>query len=308
MIFNATPSSLKGQVILITGAAGGIGASTAMRLAKHGAQLALCDLDQSALNALSARLNNKPLLIHTDVTHLDSCLAAVETARQHFGRIDAVWANAGISAFAPLELMAADAWHRVINVNLLGTYNIIKAALPEIIHARGYVAITASGASWAHSPGHSAYATSKAGVEALANSLRVELADRGVRVGVFHPMWIRTPMVTEKQDQNAAFNAFFNALPAPLRKITEADEFAAVLERAFARRASKVIYPDYNWMLHGIRAFLPTKALTATTRRIAPEIRRIYARQIQDASGQASGLPERYQNSSPPASTQKKPR
>lgn len=286
MSANFALKPLSGQVFLITGAAGGIGSETAVRLAKRGAQLALCDLDEAALTALIVRLDvsnlgGSHLAIKTNVTSMASCQAAVDAAKQYFGRIDVVWANAGISAFAPIELLDFTEWHRVIEVNLLGTYNIIKAALPSVIESAGYVAMTASGASWAHSPSHSAYAASKAAVEALANSMRVELADRGVDVGVFHPMWIRTAMVTEKQAHNAAFNVFLNALPAPLRKMSEVDELAAVLERAFERRTSKVIYPRYNWLLHGIRAFLPSRLLTRTTRKIAPEVRRAFVQQMQ---------------------------
>jgi NAD(P)-dependent dehydrogenase (short-subunit alcohol dehydrogenase family) len=280
MAFTALSKPLSGQVILITGAAGGIGASTASRLAKRGAQLVLCDLNEAALMTMATRLEGKHLTMSVDVTDLNSCQAVVDAAKQYFGRIDAVWANAGISAFAPFDLMEAEAWHQVININLLGTYNIIKTALPEVIATQGYIAMTASGASWAHSPSHSAYAASKAGIEALANSLRIELVDRGVDVGVFHPMWIRTPMVTQKQDHNA-FNVYFDSLPAPLRMITEVDVLAAVLEQAFERREAKVIYPHFNWLMHGIRAFLPSKILTAPLRKIAPEIRRAFVQQMQ---------------------------
>lgn len=281
MINNKRVQSLHGQVILITGAAGGIGAATALRLAKRGAQLVLCDRNETALNAVAAGLEGQHLTMSLDVTDLDACQSAVDAAQRHFGRIDVVWANAGISAFAPFDLMDAAAWHQVIHINLLGTYNIIKAALPAMIAARGYVAITASGASWAHSPSHSAYAASKAGVEALANSLRIELVDRGVDVGVFHPMWIRTPMVTDKQAHHDAFNVYFNALPAPLRKITEVDVLAAVLEQAFEHRETKVIYPHFNWLLHGFRAFLPTKLLTTSLRKIAPDIRQAFVKQMK---------------------------
>lgn len=272
---------LHGQVILITGAAGGIGAATASRLAQRGARLVLCDRNELALKDVAAGLKGQHLTISVDVTDLQACQSAVDTAKQHFGCIDVVWANAGISAFAPFDLMDAAAWHQVIQINLLGAYNIIKAALPDVITAQGYVAITASGASWAHSPSHSAYAASKAGVEALANSLRVELIDRGVDVGVFHPMWIKTPMVTDKQAHHDAFNVYFNSLPAPLRKITEVDVLAAVLEQAFEHRETKVIYPHFNWLLHGLRAFLPTKLLTSSLRKIAPEVRKAFLEQMK---------------------------
>jgi NAD(P)-dependent dehydrogenase (short-subunit alcohol dehydrogenase family) len=271
---------LENKIVLITGAAGGIGAATAARLAARGAVPVLADVDEDALRSTAASLPGQPLTVSVDVTDMASCRSAVAAALKRHDRLDAVWANAGISEFAPLELMDDAAWRRVIEVNVLGAFNIIKAALPPVIDSRGYVAITASGASWAHSPGHSAYAASKAAVEALGNSLRVELADRGVDVGVFHPQWINTVMVTQKQEHNDAFNVFFESLPAPLRTITPVEEMADVLVDAFARRATRVVYPRFSWLLYALRALLPTRPLTVTTRKVAPEIRRAYARQI----------------------------
>lgn len=286
--------TLSGTVILITGAAGGIGAATAQRLSERGATLVLCDLDPVALKEAAVTLTGEHLVQQVDVTDLDQCISAVDAAVAAHGRLDYVWANAGISAFAPLELMDAAAWHKVVEVNLLGAYNIVKAALPQVISARGYVALTASGASFAHSPGHSAYAASKAGLEALGNSLRSELADRGVAVGVFHPQWIRTPMVTEKRDHNDAFNVLLNALPKPMRILVEVDDMADVLVTAFERRSERVIHPRIGWLLYALRPLLPLAPFTARTRKVAPEIRRAFqAQHAQDSAGR-TGLPDRY--------------
>ena len=109
-----------------------------------------------------------------DVTDFGSCEKAVAAAVERHGRLDVVWANAGIGAGGPAELIEPDAWARVVQVNLIGAFNTVRAALPEVIRARGHVAVTASLASFAHAPGLSAYAASKAGVEAFADALRVE--------------------------------------------------------------------------------------------------------------------------------------
>lgn len=115
-----------------------------------------------------------------DVTDPASCVAAAEFALRTHGRLDVIWANAGVSAFRPVKLMDPASWRRVIEINLLGAYNLVQAALPHIIATQGYAAFTASGASFAHSPGHSAYAASKAGLEAPGIALRTELAENGV--------------------------------------------------------------------------------------------------------------------------------
>ena len=268
--------SLDGQVILITGGAGGIGAATARKLAAKGARPVLADLDMVALERVAGTIEPAPLTVQVDVTDPASCAAAVEATLHRHGRIDAVWANAGISAFGPLDLLDDASWRRVVEVNLIGAYNIIRAALPAVVDQRGYISMTASWASFAHSPGHSAYSASKAGLEALANSLRSELAHTGTKVGIFHPGWIDTPMVAGKRDHNAAFNAMFDSLPAPLRTLSAPEEIADHLVVAFERRSPKVIYPKLGWALHILRSLLPTRLVTTGARRVAPEVRRLY--------------------------------
>lgn len=274
-------NTLAGKIILITGAAGGIGRSTTAHLIARGAVPVLADLDAQGLEQVSAELGGGHLTVVVDVTDPASCAAAVETTIRHHGRIDILWANAGISAYGPLDLMDGDVWRRVVEVNLLGSYNIVKSALPSIIEQRGYIALTASWASFAHSPGHSAYAASKAGMEAYANCLRSELASTGVQVGVFHPGWVDTALVTDKRDNQAAFRTLLDSLPGPLQALTPVGDVAVVLAAAIDQRSAKVIYPRLGWLLHSLRALLPTNTVTARARKAAPEIRRLFAEQEQ---------------------------
>ncbi|MFE9790019.1 SDR family NAD(P)-dependent oxidoreductase [Nocardia salmonicida] len=135
---------LADQVILISGAAGGIGAATARLLVDRGATVVLTDLDADALADTAAPLGERATTMVVDVTDPASCAAVVERVRAQHGRIDVVWANAGISAYGPMELLDPHVWRRVISVNLIGAYNLLHAALPAIIEERGYVAMTAS--------------------------------------------------------------------------------------------------------------------------------------------------------------------
>ena len=271
-----TTPTLDGQVVLISGAAGGIGAATARRLHERGACVVLADLDAAGLDAVTAELGDRSSAVVLDVTDPTACADAVATVIAEHGRLDVVWANAGISAFGPVEQLPGDTWRSVVGVNLIGAYNLVSAALPAIVEQRGYVALTASWASFAHSPGHSAYAASKAALEALANSLRSEVAHQGVSVGVLHPGWIATSMVLDKVEHDRAFNALLQSLPGPLRKVTPVEELADVLADAIAARADKVIYPRRGWLLHAIRPLLSTRLLSQGGRRVAPEIRRRY--------------------------------
>ena len=109
--------------------------------------------------------------------------AAVRDTVARFGQLDVVWANAGIASFGPLAAIDEAAWLRTIEVNLIGTFHTLRAALPEVTRQRGHVAVTASLAAFVNGPCLSAYCATKSGVEALCNSLRVELAHHQVTVG-----------------------------------------------------------------------------------------------------------------------------
>jgi NAD(P)-dependent dehydrogenase (short-subunit alcohol dehydrogenase family) len=289
-----TFQALRDQVVLITGAAGGIGAATAERLAAAGARPVLADLDAAALADVARRVGGDPLTVVLDVTDPAACEAAVAATLARHGRLDVVWANAGVSAYGPLDLVDGDVWRRVVEVNLIGAYNIVRAALPAVIDQQGHVAFTCSWASFAHSPGHSAYAAAKAGLEALADSLRSEVAPLGVTVGAVHPGWIATPMVTEKQAHQAAFRALMSSLPAPLRALTSVDDMADVLVSALARRAQRVIHPRTGWALYALRPLLPLAPFTAAGRKVAPEIRRLFAEQAAEEGAAATAMSQRY--------------
>src|SRR5690349_8032739 len=123
--------SLTGKVILITGGAGGIGSAAAAELARRGAVPVLADLDDAAEDVL-----------RVDVTDRESCADVVAAVIERHGRLDSVWANAGISPFGPFELQDATTWDAIVGVNLIGAANTVRAALPAVIESRGYVAVT----------------------------------------------------------------------------------------------------------------------------------------------------------------------
>jgi len=188
--------NLTDRVVLVTGGARGIGAVTAAELVRRGAVPVLADVDEPALAATAERLGGLSTAV-LDVTDYAACEAAVAATLERHGRLDVVWANAGVAAEGPAELLEPEVWARVIQVNLIGAFNTVRASLAAVIEARGHVAVTASLASFAHAPGLSAYVASKAGVEAFADALRIEVAHQGVTVGVLHPSWIATDMVEE---------------------------------------------------------------------------------------------------------------
>lgn len=258
------------KVVLITGGARGIGAATARELTARGWTTVLADIDPTG--------DSIPL----DVRDAESCDRAVATVLERHRRLDAVWANAGIASFGPLALTDPDAWVRTVEVNLVGAFRSIRAALPAVIAARGYVAVTASLASFAHAPGMSAYVASKAGVEAMCNALRIELAPHGVAVGTIHPSWIDTEMVREADAEHLAYRRLRAAMRPPFSKTHPVERAARDIAEGFDRRASRICTPSFVRVAHVLRAALTTRPFQRDLLRAAPDIERLFAEQAAE--------------------------
>jgi NAD(P)-dependent dehydrogenase (short-subunit alcohol dehydrogenase family) len=168
-------ASVNGKVVLITGGANGIGAEVARRLHAKGAKLVLTDLDAGQLKDVAAGLGeDRVLTVVADVRELSAMQAAADKAIERFGGIDIVMANAGIGAFGSVLEIDPAAFKTVVDVNLMGVFYTVRAALPSVIERRGYVLVVSSLAAFAAAPGMASYDASKAGVEHFANSLRLE--------------------------------------------------------------------------------------------------------------------------------------
>ncbi|MCV7228224.1 SDR family oxidoreductase [Mycolicibacterium komossense] len=237
---------LRGKVVMITGAAHGIGASMARLLHKRGARLVLIDVDEHGLRTLAGELGDDVVVcVCADVNDFDAMRAAAETAVDRFGAIDVVVANAGIEHWAPVQTVEPAAFRRVIETNLIGVFHTVRAALPSIIDQRGYVLIVASASSYTAVPGMAAYGASKAGVEQFANVLRIEVAHHGVGVGSAHMSLVDTPMLRETQSSSAEFTMLLAALPGPLRRTVTADKCAVRLVDAIEHRKRRVDVPRW---------------------------------------------------------------
>ena len=187
--------SVRGKTVFITGAARGLGAETARRVAARGANVALVGLEPEELERVAAQCGSNTTWCECDVTDTDALARAVEGTLEHFGRIDVVMANAGIGTVGMVRSTDPAAFERTIETNLLGVWRTVRACLPQVIENRGYVLVNASIAAAVHAPGMAAYAASKAGAEAFADSLRVEVKRLGVDVGVAYFHFIDTDLV-----------------------------------------------------------------------------------------------------------------
>ena len=276
---------VSGKTVLITGAARGIGAESARRLAARGANLSLVGLEPELLEQVASECGDAAWF-EADVTDRDALQAAVDGTVERFGGIDVVMANAGIGAGGTVRTMDPDSWERVIEVNLLGVFRTIRACLPHVIERRGYILPVASIAAAVHTPGMSAYAASKAGVEALGNSLRGELAHQGVKVGVAYFSWIDTEMV-RGADENPATKFMRSKLRGPAGKTYPVSEAGEAVADGVEQRARRIIVPR-NFRTLLLARMLIARLTEQSSKRDVPEFVRLMEEEAEKRGAEAS--------------------
>ena len=276
--FSQVPSPISGQVVLITGPARGIGAETARQLAARGARLSLVGLEPERLAALADQLGAGHVWFECDVTEQAALERAVAGTVGAFGRIDVVIANAGIAGHGTVAVTPVAALVRTVEVNLAGVVRTVSATLPHVIESKGYYLLVSSAAAFAPLPGLAVYAAAKSGVEQFGNVLRLELAHRGVRVGVAHPSWIDTDLVRDARHDLPSFDQILGTLPGPFGRVTTVEACAAAFVRAVERRRRKVYVPRSLGFAAALRQLFASPLAEYVTgrraRRLLPEAER----------------------------------
>ena len=189
---------LDGKVALVTGSAQGIGQAIAIKLAREGADLALCDLETDWLKETTDAAAGEGVRVAgfaADVSDGQAARTAVKGALESLGRIDILVNNAGITRDGFLARMSEEDWNRVLAINLTGTFLFTKAVARSMMKQKsGVIVNIASIIGLMGNAGQCNYAASKAGVIALTKSTAKELASRGIRANAVAPGFIRTAM------------------------------------------------------------------------------------------------------------------
>jgi NAD(P)-dependent dehydrogenase (short-subunit alcohol dehydrogenase family) len=240
--------SVAGRRVLITGAARGIGAALARRLHERGARVALAGLEPDLLEAVAASCGDAPWR-PCDVSDRDQVEAAVDMAVDALGGLDVVVANAGVAAQLPLVGGNPEVMERTLAVNVMGVYNTLRAAGPHVSHQGGYALAVASLAAAVHAPLLGAYSASKAAVEALGNTLRVELRSSGAKVGVAYFAELDTDMTSRGFGTEAAARI----AAASVSRVAPLEVGIDALERGIARRSRRIVAPRWVGALLPVR-------------------------------------------------------
>jgi NAD(P)-dependent dehydrogenase (short-subunit alcohol dehydrogenase family) len=280
---------IRGKVVLVTGAARGIGAEAARQLYGRGAQLSLVGLEPEELEQRTGELGSRAAWFEADVTDWEALQRAVDGTVERFGGIDVVIANAGIAPIGTVATIDPEAFERTIEINLLGVWRTVRTALPHVIERRGYVLPIASLAAALHLPLMAHYAATKAGVEAFCDSLRGEVAHTGTKVGVAYFSFIDTDMVRVTFEDSAA-KGLRERSPGPFKSVTPLPAAGRAIVRGVERRARKVYAPRWVPAVLAMRGIIQPLVETQNREAIEEAVRQSESEAAAE-SGERSSVP-----------------
>ncbi len=201
--------NLNNKIAVITGGSTGIGLATAQRFIADGAQVVITGRNKEALELAVAELGDRATGIRGDVANLDDLDRLFAQVQKQFGRIDVLFANAGIAPFVPIEAVTEEHFDRLFNINVRGLFFTVQKALPLLSEGASII-LNASVVAQSGLRRTSVYSATKAAVRSLGRTLAAELAPRGIRVNVVSPGLIQTPLVDKlglSKDELEAFGA-----------------------------------------------------------------------------------------------------
>jgi NAD(P)-dependent dehydrogenase (short-subunit alcohol dehydrogenase family) len=218
---------LANKTALITGGNSGIGLATARLFVAEGAKVTITGRNKETLQEAAKELGPNAFAVAADATDIAATEAAIKKAAERFGKLDILFANAGIPGDTPLGATSLEAFEKVIRTNITSVFFTVQSALPYLNDGASII-LNGSVISVLGNPGYSAYAASKAGVRAMARVMASELSPRGIRVNVVAPGAARTPIWKGRAPTDDAFAALEKriSMTTPLGRIAEADHIA----------------------------------------------------------------------------------
>ena len=218
---------LMNKTALITGGNSGIGLATAKLFVAEGAKVTITGRNWETLEAAAKELGPNALAVVADANDVAATEVAIKRAAEKFGKLDILFANAGIPGNTPLGGTTLAAFEQVIRTNLTSVFFTVQAALPYLNDSASII-LNGSVISVLGNPGYSAYAATKAGVRAMARVMASELSPRGIRVNVVAPGAARTPIWNGAAPTADAFAALEKRIAGitPLGRIAEPDHIA----------------------------------------------------------------------------------
>ena len=220
--------TLSNKVAVVTGGSSGIGLATARRFIADGAQVVVTGRNLEALDGAVAELGDRATGIQGDVANLEDLDRLFAQVREQFGRVDVLFANAGIAPLGPFEAVTEEHFDALFNINVRELFFTVQKALP-LLSEGASVILNASVVAQSGLPNTSVYSATKAAVRSLGRTLAGELSPRGIRVNVVSPGLIETPFwgkVGLSQDEIDAFGAQV-VQQTPLRRPGKPEEIAA---------------------------------------------------------------------------------
>ncbi|GAA1896999.1 SDR family NAD(P)-dependent oxidoreductase [Williamsia serinedens] len=279
------PLDLHDAVVLVTGAAGGIGRAVARELHRRGARLVLLDLDLAAVRDAARDIpSDRVICLAADVTRREDLDAAVAAALDAWGRLDVAFANAGISSGNTADTVASVAdgvFERVIAVNLQGVWNTVRATLPAVLEAQGHVLITSSTYAYVNGMVNAPYAATKAAVEQIGRALRVEVRGHGATAGVLYPGWVRTPIADVAFGKDPLATALVDkAFPGPLKRPIDPSRVGTAVADGIEQRRARIQVPRRWIPVSALRGIVnpASDAVLRSDRRLLDLVREVESR------------------------------
>lgn len=248
----------KHKVVVVTGATGGIGRALSWRFASAGARIVLMDVDEKQLPVVQNQIERSGadvLSIACDIADYGQCEAAMQQVIEHFGGIDLLINNAGVSHRSRFEDTELSVFERVMAVNYFGALHCTKAALPSLIERRGMIITLSSTGGFAPMIGRVGYSASKHALHGLFESLRVELKEKGVHVMIVCPGATATEM---HKSMLAGDGSIISIPAAPEKSLASPQELADAIFEGAQHHKRIVIHSKMSKMSWFYWKFFPS--------------------------------------------------